>query len=95
MRRKFVIQQEPVLRPEEVSEMPRLFTDTTCTPDEGSFSWEGIYKLFKDENPRIIQKQIENADDYPPYNNDTWNDVANSFLHRIVARPKSCYIKIW
>ena len=56
VRRKFVIQQEPVLPPEEVSEMSPLFTDTTCTMDAGSFSKEEIYKLFEDENPRIIVK---------------------------------------
>jgi len=56
VRRKSVIQKEPALPLEEVSERSPLFTDTTCTPDAGSSSSEAIYELFEDENPRIIVK---------------------------------------
>jgi len=43
-------------------------------------------------------KHATTIDDSPPSNNDTWNDVAYSFLHRIVARPKILpytYMVIW
>lgn len=87
-RRKFVIQQELVWSPEEVCEMSLLFIDTICTPDVVYASSEKIYKLFEDENPRIIVKHATTAYDSPPSNNAEWNDVANSFLHRIVSHPK-------
>lgn len=68
--------------------MSPLFTDTTCTLDVGSASWEVIYKLFEDENPRVIVKQIATIDVYPRSNDVAWNDVANSFLNIIDAYPK-------
>lgn len=68
--------------------MSPLFTDTTCTPDVGSSSREEIYKLFEDEDLRIILKQAATTDDSLPCNIDIHNDVANSFLHRIAAHTK-------
>lgn len=68
--------------------MSPLFTNTTCTLDAGSASWETIYKLLEDENLKIIKKWDAIANDSPPSNNIPWNDVANSFLPRIVVCPK-------
>lgn len=33
-------------------------------------------------------KQTTTADESPQSNTAAWNDMVNSFLHRIVARPK-------
>lgn len=47
-----------------------------------------IYKLFEDENLRVIVKHTVVVDDSPPSNGVVWNDVANSLFHKIVAHPK-------
>ena len=39
----------------EDKEMTRLFTDTTCNKDTGISTWEGMYNLFEEENPRIME----------------------------------------
>ena len=38
------------------TEMPSLFSDTVCNKDCSISSWEGMYKLFEDEGPRVITK---------------------------------------
>jgi len=58
-KKKLAPQQQSTVPPTENANTPRLFSDTICSLDVGSVSWESIYK-----------------------------DVANSFLHRIVAQPK-------
>lgn len=42
--------------------MVPLFSDTTCTPDVGAFSWEAMYKLFEDENPRVVERKVTTDD---------------------------------
>lgn len=66
--------------------MPQLFSDTKCTSDNGTTSWEAIYKLFMDEEPRVI-KRVAMGDASSSYET-TYSDVTNSFLHRIFARKK-------
>lgn len=36
-------------------EMNPLFTDTTCTSEVRISTWEGMYQLLEEENPRIMQ----------------------------------------
>jgi len=49
---------------------------------------EAIYKLFEVEKPRLIEKQSDITDAPTLDASATWNDVANSSFHRIVAHPK-------
>ena len=44
----------PATSTTEVTEIPPLFTDTTCASESGSTSWEAMYKLFEDEKPHMV-----------------------------------------
>lgn len=87
VKKKSITQSQIVSSLEGIAEMSPLFMDTTCMLDAGSSSWEVIYKFFKDENLRVFDKQSAIADAPAPDAGAVWNDVANSFLHRIDARP--------
>ena len=70
----------------ERTKMLRLFTDTTCGPESGSSSWKSMYKLLEDEKPNKVQRK--ETVDAPNSSKATIEELANYFLHRIVARPK-------
>ena len=36
----------------ESKEMASLYTDTACNKDAGITTWEGMYNLLEEENPR-------------------------------------------
>ena len=40
----------------EVIDIPPLFSDTTCNKDSEISSWEAMYNLFEEENPRELKK---------------------------------------
>lgn len=42
----------------EKLEMNPLFTDTTYTREVGISSWEGMYQLLEEENPRIMEVTV-------------------------------------
>lgn len=62
-----------------------LISDTTCQ-DRGKIWWEGIYALLEKENLMAIEE--EGTADGTEESENTLNDLANSFLHRIAAHPK-------
>lgn len=69
-----------------VTEMPPLFSHTTCTIGSGTSSWESIYQLLESEGPKVIQRvSITNTTSSFESSNYEFD---NSFLHRIVARLK-------
>ena len=70
----------------EDKEMIPLFTDTTCTRDVDISTWEGMYSLLKDENPRVME--VKATVDSRGSSKASITELACSFLHRIVARPK-------
>ena len=72
----------------EVTEMPPFFSNTTCTTDFECSSWEEIYKLFEEEEPKVVMRQVMMPDDTTSASKTTWVDVANSHIHRILAQPK-------
>lgn len=39
-------------------EMTPLFEDTTCNRDGGTSTWEAMYNILEEEQPRIMQTKI-------------------------------------
>ena len=72
---------------EKTKEMAPLYTDTACNKDAGISTWEGMYRLLEEENPRIIKATAAVAD-APRSSEASLEDLACSFLHRITSRPK-------
>ena len=65
----------------------KLVTDTSCQ-GLGKMTWEGVYNLIESENPKVTTAKLSVSDED---NSDcdseiTERTLANSFLHRIVAR---------
>jgi len=86
-RKKPISQQQLGTPLDENIGSPGLFSDTNCSLKIGFNSWEYVYHLFKEEGPRVTQRTIT-VEYSTPVSNTTYIDVANSFLHRIVAWPK-------
>ena len=70
----------------EKTEMTPLFTDTTCTREAGISTWEGMYSLLEEENPRVME--VTAITDVHGSSEASLIELACSFLHRIAARPK-------
>ena len=63
----------------EKSEMTPLFMDTTCNKEAGMSTWEVMYQLLEEEQPRILETTITvgGCDS----SNASINDIACSFMH--------------
>lgn len=70
----------------EVKGMAPLYTDTMCNRDSGISTWEGMYRLLEEENPRIMK--VAASSDSQGSSEASLEELACSFLHRIAARPK-------
>jgi len=70
----------------EVKEMAPLYTDTACNRDAGISMWEGMYRLLKEENPRVMK--VTAVADSQGSSEASLEELACSFLHHIAARPK-------
>ena len=70
----------------EDKEMMPLYTDTTCNKDADITTWEGMYSLLKEENPRVMEVKATTGSHGPSEASIT--ELACSFLHWIAARPK-------
>jgi len=70
----------------EEKEMTPLYTDTACNRDVGIATWEGMYNLFKEENPRVMEVEAT-AGSYSS-SEASVTELAYSFLHQIAVRPK-------
>lgn len=70
----------------EEKEMAPLYTDTACNKDAGIATWEGMYRLFEEENPRVMEVTVVAGSQSS--SEATLTELACSFLHRIGARPK-------
>lgn len=55
-----------------------LISDTTCL-GFGKTSWEGIYTLLENEDPKEIEEKA--TTDGTDRSENMLNDLANSFLH--------------
>ena len=40
---------------EKTEEMVPLYTDTACNRDTGISTWEGMYRLLEEENPKVMK----------------------------------------
>ena len=70
----------------EDKEMTPLYTDTTCNKDASITTWEGMYSLLEEEDPKVMEVTAT-AGSHESFEASI-TDLACSFLHRIVARPK-------
>lgn len=67
-------------------EMAPLYTDTACNRDAGINTWEGMYNLFEEENPRVMEVTVTVASQGS--SEATTKDLTCSFLHWVAAMPK-------
>lgn len=70
----------------EEKEMAPLYIDTTCNKDGGIATWEIMYNLLEEENHEVMEFTTI-ADSWSPCE-ASLIELACSFLHWIVARPK-------
>ena len=70
----------------EDQEMTPLYTNTTCKRDTGITTWEGMYSLLEKENPKMME--VTTTAGSHGSSEAFITELACSFLHRIVARPK-------
>ena len=66
--------------------MAPLYTDTACNRDAGIATWEGMYNLLEEENPRVME--VVATAGSQSSSETSLTELACSFLHRIAARPK-------
>ena len=71
---------------EKAKEMAPLYTDTACNRDAGISTSEGMYRLLEEENPKVMK--VDSTAGSPNSSEASLEELACSFLHRIVARPK-------
>ena len=70
----------------ESKEMASLYTDTAYKKDAGITTWEGMYNLLEEENPRVMQVTATAGSHWS--SEASLTELACSLLHRIAARPK-------
>ena len=70
----------------EEKEMEPLYIDTAYNRDAGIATWEGMYNLLEEENPRVMKVTATVGSHSSSEASIT--ELACSFLHRIAARPK-------
>lgn len=70
----------------EDKEMAPLYTDTACNRDAGISTWEGMYNLLEEENPKVMEVTVIVGSQGS--SEATTKDLACSFLHRIAVRPR-------
>lgn len=70
----------------EDKEMTPLYIDTTYNKDVCITTWEGMYSLLEEEDPKVMEV-IATVGSHGS-SEASIIDLACSFLHRIVARPK-------
>ena len=70
----------------EEKEMAPFYTDTACNRDAGIATWEGMYNILEEENPRVME--VEATAGSHSSSEVSITELACSFLCRIAARPK-------
>ena len=70
----------------EDKEMMPLYTDTACNKDVGITTWEGMYNLLEEDNPRVME--VTATAGSHGSSDESIIELACSFLHRIAARPR-------
>lgn len=77
----------------EEKEMTPLYIDTTCNRDVDITTWEGMYRLLEEENPRFME--IKATTDSCELSEASITEISCSFLHRIVARLRFFHTQTW
>ena len=67
--------------------MVPLYTDTACNRDAGIATWEGMYNLLEEENPRVMEVTVVASSQSS--SEASLEDLACSFLHLIAVRPQN------
>ena len=67
-------------------EMMPLYIDTACNRDAGITTWEGMYNLLEEENPKVME--VTAIAGSQGSSEASVADLACSFLHRIARGPK-------
>ena len=70
----------------ENKEMASLYADTACNKDAGITTWEGMFSLLEEENPRVMDVGATAGSSNSSEASLTELDC--SFLHRVAARPR-------
>ena len=70
----------------EDKEMTPLYTDTTCNKYVDITTWEGMYNLLEEENPKVME--VTTIVGSHGSSKASIIELECSFLHRIVAGPK-------
>ena len=70
----------------EDKQMTPLYIETTCNKDVGITTWKGMYSLLEEEYPKVME--VTTTAGSHKSSEVSITDLACSFLHRIVARPK-------
>lgn len=70
----------------EDKEITPLYTDTACNKEAGITTWEGMYNLLEEENPRVME--VTATAGQHGSSDASSIELACSFLHRIAARPR-------
>ena len=71
---------------ENMKEMVPLYTNTTCNKDAGISTWESMYRLLEEGNPRVMKVIVVASSQRS--SEASLEELACSFLHRIAAKPK-------
>ena len=67
-------------------EMTPLYIDTACNKDAGITTWEGMYNLLEEDNPRVME--VTATASSHGSSDASITELACSFLHRIAVRPR-------
>lgn len=67
-------------------EITPLYTDTTCNKDAGITTWEGMYNLLEEEDPKVME--VTTTTGSHGSSEASITNLACSYLHRVAARPK-------
>ena len=70
----------------ESKEMASLYADTACNKDAGITTWEGMFSLLEEDNPRVMDVSATAGSSNS--SEASFTELACSFLHRIAARPR-------
>lgn len=67
-------------------EMAPLYTDIACNRDASIATWESMYSLLEEDNPKVME--VAATARSHGSSEASIIQLACSFLHRIAARPK-------
>ena len=70
----------------EKSQRTPLFTDTTCNREGGTSTWEAMYNILEEVQPRILEEKII-VDGHDSLD-ASMLETTRSFLRHIATRPK-------